>query len=337
MIDVAFLTRHSSDPWFRQTPGGAGRWGDVCFGLNQLTARHELLVVYDDLATPIETTLPADRRVLVIPEPLDMRPYPADYLAQFGVVVAPMLLPGYAGRLIRSPVGLPWHFGIDKASRTVPAPARYDFEALTALPRGDKRPVLSAVISTKMGNARHRNRVALVRALSERLGDRFQLFGKGFREVDDKADAILPYAYHLAIENNADDNFFTEKLTDAFLGWALPIYSGCPNVTAFFPSDALVQFDLDAADALDRIVAALDQPIDAARLAAIAEARRRTLEVENTFARLAGHAVTLVESGKTTRRGRYDLFPIRAFSTAKRRLRTRALRVWRGLTRRTAT
>lgn len=334
MVDVAFLTRHAGDPWFRQTPGGTGCWGDVQFRLNEISAADDLLIVYDDLGAPIETTLPPTRRVLVVPEPLDMRLYPTGYLDQFGVVIAPMAVPGVRGRLIRSPVGLPWHFGVDKSGGGRPAPVRYDYTALAALPPpADKLPLLSAVISTKMGNARHRARVALVRALSDRLGERFKLFGKGFREVDDKAEAILPYAYHLAIENNADENFFTEKLTDAYLGWSLPIYSGCPNVERFFPADSLVRFDLDAADALDRIVAALDQPIDAHRLTALAEARRRTLEVENTFARLASHALALVDDHPPPRR-RYDLFNMSRFATLKRRLRTRALRSWRGLIRR---
>ena len=50
--------------------------------------------------------------------------------------------------------------------------------------------------------------------------------------MSDKAEAIAPYAYHLVLENNYIDNFWTEKLADAWIGWALPLYLGAPNLAA---------------------------------------------------------------------------------------------------------
>ena len=73
------------------------------------------------------------------------------------------------------------------------------------------------------------------------------LFGRGFKEIGDKADVIGPYRYHLVLENSACPHFWTEKLADAYLGYCLPIFSGCANVVDYFPPDSLVRLP-DIAD-----------------------------------------------------------------------------------------
>jgi len=40
--------------------------------------------------------------------------------------------------------------------------------------------------------------------------------------MNDKAAALDPYQYHIAIENHVFTHHMTEKLPDAFLGYTLP-------------------------------------------------------------------------------------------------------------------
>jgi len=49
--------------------------------------------------------------------------------------------------------------------------------------------------------------------------------------------------FHIAIENIKRDNFYTEKILDAFLTKTIPIYYGCPNIGEFFNSDGIITFD----------------------------------------------------------------------------------------------
>ena len=44
-------------------------------------------------------------------------------------------------------------------------------------------------------------------------------YGRGMCAIDEKANALFPYQYHLCIENHLAKHHWTEKLADAFLGW----------------------------------------------------------------------------------------------------------------------
>jgi hypothetical protein len=286
MASVAFLTVHDHVPWLRQTPGGLGRWKNDSYWVNQGAMEAEWLVVYDNPKDMVRTRVPKARRVIVITEPPGIKEYWPGFLDQFGIMLSPMPVPGFHGRYVPTDVGLPWTLGLDWASTGIPLPCRFSYEQLASLPVGEKRHVLSAVISAKARLPKHRERVEFVRSLSERLGDRLHHFGRGFRPIGDKAEAILPYSHHLVIENNDEDSFFTEKITDSYLGWSLPIFSGCRNIEEFFPPNSLVRFDLSSSDAIERVVAALDEPLTEARLEAIRKARTAVLERHNIFARL---------------------------------------------------
>ena len=284
---IALFTMHDASPWLRQTPKGGGDWGRWRYSFNTGADTAQWLVVYDELRASVRTTVPKARRIIVISEPSDFKVYSPGYLNQFGVMLSPMPTPGFTGLQIQTDVGLPWSFGLDMLSPKRPFPCRYDFDALAALERGEKAHALSAVVSMKVQLRKHRVRVEFTEALAGRLGERLIRYGQGLKPIGDKADAILPYTHHLVVENNDEDNFFTEKLTDAYLGWAMPIFSGCRNIESFFSADALRRFDIYAPDAVDRVVAALDAPVTPAHWAAIGEARTAVLERYNIFARLS--------------------------------------------------
>ncbi|WP_187971342.1 hypothetical protein [Aquibium microcysteis] len=287
MTDIALYSEHANPTWLRQTPGRDGRWGAVQVHLNARAIGADWLVVYDDMRTVLRTDVPAGRRILVVSEPPGVKTYLPGYTAQFGTLLSPMPVDGYAGRFVRGQTGLPWWLGLAfEPGRTAPR-VRLDFAALRDLPVGEKRPGLSAVVSTKDFTDKHRRRVEFVVALQRRLGDRFVLFGRGFAEIGDKADAILPYSHHLVIENNDEDGFFTEKLADSLLGWSVPLFSGCRDIGRYVDPGAIEPIDIDAPGTMNRIEAILREPVGPTRLESLAAARNRILHEHNLFALLA--------------------------------------------------
>ena len=165
------------------------------------------------------------------------------------------------------------HIGIDALSREHP----------------DKRADLSTVTSTKaMDHTVHKARMGFVEALKSRLGEDFALYGRGFREVRDKAEAMAPYRYHVAIENHVQSGHHTEKLTDCFLAECLPFYFGDPDYASVYPANAVVPIDITDLDGAERIIReTMAEREWERRLVAIREAKQRTLSLSNPLAQAA--------------------------------------------------
>ncbi len=77
-------------------------------------------------------------------------------------------------------------------------------------------------------------------------------YGKGIRPVSRKVEAIEPYRFSVAMENAAQNHYFTEKLVDCILLETVPVYYGCPGITDLLDGDGLIQFS-DLAE-LERIL-----------------------------------------------------------------------------------
>ena len=84
-----------------------------------------------------------------------------------------------------------------------------------------------------------------VNELQKTFKDHIDFFGFGFNPIDNKKDAIDPYHYSIALENSYIDNWFTEKITDIFLGYTCPIYYGCPNIDSYFDKGSFVSIDIN--------------------------------------------------------------------------------------------
>lgn len=108
-------------------------------------------------------------------------------------------------------------------------------------------------------------------------------FGKGFKWIETKAEAIDDYEFHVAIENHYAPHVWTEKLADTFLGYAVPIYYGCPNIFDYFPEDSIILIDIyDIDGSIKKIKEIISTPGEyERRLPAVKEARRRVLEEYN--------------------------------------------------------
>lgn len=276
------------------TPGASLRWGRCRFDFNPVPGGRADFAVVLYNARPYDRFVCAPENTLFIAgEPLAKKRYPRAFYRQFGHVVDSHAESRHP-RLHVSALGLNWHVGLDHATRSY----RYGYDHLSALACPDKENRIAVVCSNASKTEGQRQRLALLAALKQRLGDRLVHFGRGFEPIDDKMDAILPYRFHLVLENSVLPNYWTEKLADAYLGWAFPVYLGCPNVADYLPGEALVSINgLDADSVARRITELLDSPLASERRAALAEARRRVLNLYNPFAWAAHWAERLYRPG----------------------------------------
>ena len=69
------------------------------------------------------------------------------------------------------------------------------------------------------------------------------LFGRGFKEIENKEDGLCDYMFSVCIENDIRQTYFTEKLLDCFATGTIPIYSGTKNVIKYFDGDGIIFLD----------------------------------------------------------------------------------------------
>jgi Glycosyltransferase family 10 (fucosyltransferase) C-term len=283
MIQIAYRSRHQLAPMLRQTDDALGTHRGMSFVLDQRPT-NDWLAVCDDIAAPEPTWVPKARRILFVTEPPGIKYNDPAFTNQFGIAVSPFRLDGFGGRWIESQSGLPWFYGAKLAGGTfVPRLMLADLRSMSV--PAHKHPRLSVVCSKKSKLPKHRERLAFLEKLKAALPDRVDIFGNGFNPVVDKAEAIDTYRYHLVLENNDIPHFWTEKLADAYLGFALPVFSGCANVTDYFSEASMLRLPplQNHRAAITTITELLDRDPWAANLPAIQAARNKLLDDYNVF------------------------------------------------------
>jgi hypothetical protein len=283
-IRVKIIGNYRTHVWVRQFPGGRPGWGNCEFLLDPAAGEYDWLVVYNDFPSDHqEEKLPGrrERSLLVTTEPSTIKAYGRAYTEQFGYVLTSQeawALP-HRGRIFSQPA-LQWFYGLGgKNYRT--------YDEMAAAPPAKTR-VFSTVCSTKrQRHTLHNRRYDFTQEVKGLIPD-MEIFGHGVREMDDKAEALADYKYHLAIENFIGPHHWTEKLSDVFLAAALPFYAGCPNAADYFPAESFIPLDIyDAKGASEIIKRAIRDNEYEKRLPAILESRRLVLETYNLFAVLA--------------------------------------------------
>jgi hypothetical protein len=289
-IRVKFLSRvtlpdgNVGADYLRRFPNREPVWGNCRFIFDPDCREYDWLVVYDDLprGSPVEhLACPRQNTMLITGEPSSITHYGKRFLAQFGHVLTgqePWAL-DHPGVIRRQP-GLLWYYGGSDHRGT--------YDSLASASPSEKTKNISTVCSTKaMRHTLHSQRLAFTKRLMKDLPE-LAVFGYGMGQLDNKADAIDPYKYHLVIENHSCPHHWTEKLADAYLGYSLPIYFGCTNPGDYFPEESFAWIDIRNYDAsLAKIRSLIANDDYEARVPAIIEARRRILEEYATFPQAA--------------------------------------------------
>lgn len=275
--------------WLRQFPGGDPGWGRCRFVFDPDAPRYDWLVAYEDLPKEAgsirgreELACPREHTLLVTTEPSSIKQYGRRFVSQFGCVLTSQDergLPHPAA--VRSQPALMWYYGFGRQGHIA-------FDTLRDHPPLAKTRVISTVSSFKRQRHTLHHRRHLFTGELKALLPELEVFGRGVRAMDDKAEALRDYRYHVAVENFVGPHHWTEKLADSFLGCTLPFYFGCPNATDYFPAGSFIPIDIFDPPGAARIIrAAVDGGEYEKRLPLIMEARRRVLYEYNTFAVLS--------------------------------------------------
>ncbi|MCB1167481.1 MAG: hypothetical protein KDK33_15080, partial [Leptospiraceae bacterium] len=249
---------------------------------------------------------PRERRILFTGEPPSVKEYNPRFLQQFGTIVGVDSRIDHPG-FIRSAQSLPWMVGWPFFTDERPITRGYDDFRNRSYPEKDDRLVI--VTSSKIHTAGHRKRYEFALALKKEFKDRALLLGVGIDRISDKWDVLAPHKYALAMENSSYPDYWTEKLSDAFLAGCYPFYHGCSNIGDYFPANS---FGLIDPDNLSASIQTIEESIEGDAYSRSASERNSAIDLildrYNLFARLAEIASRL-PAPKREGSSTYTIYP----------------------------
>ena len=260
----------------RQTPNRSGVWRGIDFTVDK-AVNADYVVIHGHINGPRQIIVPAGNLWMVMGEPPNEARLswhvPPRWVDRLYMTEESMV----SGKLRLSTAYLPWW--VDR-----------DFDSLVAFPPPPVTGNLSWVTSDSMALEGHRYRMRYldrVQNMSE-----LNLFGRGFRPISGKWDALAGFRYSIAFENYSNAMYFTEKVMDCFLAWSMPIYFGCTQLERFFPVGSFVRLDPEADDPVGFLKSVIQSDVRERNLDLIAEARRRVLYDYNLFNLIATEVET---------------------------------------------
>ena len=299
-------------PLLRQTPEGNGVWKGYRFYIHEAPEVCDYEVVFAGHQGLIQSSVAKRDSLFIAGEPPSIKKYADPYLAQFGGVISSDAEINHP-RSILAQQGHPWFCGrkFIASGKGIPVKGYDDYVEESSIP---KTKLMSVVCSDKQTRPGHRKRFEFVQRLKAVFGDDLDLFGTGQNLIEDKADAIRPYQYHIAIENSAYPHYWTEKLSDCYLEGAYPFYAGCPNIGDYFSDDAYAAINLDDLDASVEVIRAVikrDQYQQS--IQALHKAKLQVLNEYNFFNVIAEYfdAMSILEDKK--KGGRFTAYPSKYF------------------------
>jgi hypothetical protein len=97
----------------------------------------------------------------------------------------------------------------------------------------------SIVASVKNTTVGHQYRHRIIKE----LGGEIDIYGNGYKTVEFKEEALLPYRFSITIENSIQPGYWTEKIVDCFATKTIPIFWGDKSVCNYFNKDGIIFFN----------------------------------------------------------------------------------------------
>ena len=276
-MDILAFGNYDLSSYLLQTPGSQGKWNNLKFHTEGNEC--DILVVFNKPPHDLKVKCRKGGRWLIIQEPpYAKNNYLTCYFKYFDLVISGFDVPGKYESI--NDFGLlTWHIG-------------KSYDELAAIQKKDlnhKQDSVVWVTSSSNMNPGHAPRLNFLEVL-KKSDLPFDVYGRGIKPLNIKHDVMFPVKYAIAVENYSAENYWTEKIADAFLGWCMPVYYGCTNMQKYFPANSFIQIDIHKPEeAIEKIKEAIEDNAWEKNLDAIAEARDLILNKYNFFPYVQHH------------------------------------------------
>ena len=229
-----------------------------------------------------------EERIMVAMENPSIWNIPTQTICGAGIVISPFICHNNGqSRFVRANPSVPWFYGIEFDCNAglahSPRNSHIGLEELAILPKPKKDKILSIIVSGKKGLPGYEWRTQLADRLKRVFGKDCDIFGFGHNPIADKKEALDRYQFTVTIENESHDYYWTEKLSDAYLGHTYPIYAGDNRVQEDFPAHiSTIKYGIDIDIAVKKIAKVISR-YDANYERAVMENRHAVLFKHNLF------------------------------------------------------
>lgn len=251
----------------RQTPEQSFKWGNITFTEDDVD-ECDFLVILDYPKTDVSVKVNPNNILHLCLEPANEVSKYRQYANKKVSVIYNQINQG--GKYVLAQPALPWH--LDK-----------DYDYFKQLQPEDlkKEDKIVWVTSSQRTSIQHNKRMDFLESISDLPF--VHLFGRGIKEVDSKWDVMKTSKYTIAYENFKNDYYWTEKISDCFLSYNVPLYFGCNRINDYFPSEAIIQIDPKDKHIKQFLKETVTSKAYETRLEAIKEARELVLERYQIF------------------------------------------------------
>lgn len=102
-----------------------------------------------------------------------------------------------------------------------------------------KSKLCSTIASAKNWTVGHKLRHEAI----NRYPGKFDVYGRQYKPVENKEEALSDYYFSITIENSIADYYWTEKVVDCFATRTIPIYYGTKSIVEHFNPDGIIFFE----------------------------------------------------------------------------------------------
>lgn len=211
----------------RQTPNQSFKWNNITFTEEDVD-ECDFLVILDYPKSDVTVKVNPNHILHICLEPANEISKYRQFANKQSSVVYNQIQEG--GKYIKSQPALPWHLDKD-----------YNYFKKLKPESLKKEDKIVWVTSNQRASIQHNKRMDFLDSISDLSF--IELYGRGIKEVDSKWDIMRNAKYAIAYENFKNPFNWTEKISDCFLSYTVPLYFGCDRIEDYFPKEAIIQID----------------------------------------------------------------------------------------------
>ena len=290
MIHVNMYGAKRTMPFFRQTFNASGAYRNIQFCINRPDAEWQLVGTWELESFLADETLANSPSKFIFhqAEPPDVYWPAMESLKKFHAIITPFPLDVEGPLQFIGPEVCVWNYGVSMSFEPNKGQVYSEHdtvgleELIMATPPPKDR-LCSMVVSAKAFTPGHQLRFEFLQKIMQHFADKIDFYGFGYHQINAKKDAIDPYLFSVAIENSVHNNYWTEKIADTFLGYAMPIYHGAPNIHDYFAESSMHLIDINNFDATVASIEDLLEHPEKYNFEQVVAERRKILTGYNMF------------------------------------------------------